>query len=576
MSWQLKKQLEETLKKERGARVFAQGARDAFVLVYPNSYQVGMSNLGFHIIYNIINERKDTACERAFLPSLKDLAEYRRTNTPLMSIETQRPLYEFDILGFAISYEMDYFNILEMLKLSKISVLANERTDAEPLVIAGGPCATFNPEPLSAFIDVFIIGEGENTVNNLLDAYQLAKRSGLTRDKMLLEMANIPGVYVPRFYEFEYNDDNTVSDVKKLAKVPSVIKRQYVTDLDEKPAHTVVYSPDTEFKNMFLVEVARGCGRHCRFCMAGYCFRKPRIRSVEKIKEAIDIARQYDMRVGLMGAAISDYPFIDEISNYITEQNMKMSVASLRADSLTETLLNSLVKSGQKTLTIAPEAGSERMRNIINKNISREDIDRAVELAVASGIFNIRMYIMIGLPFEDMTDIDAIALLARDIKQKMLAKGKKGLLTLSINPFIPKPFTPFQWVSMASEQEVSSKLKYLQQTLKHDKGIELIAESPREAVIQAVLARGDRRTAILLYNVFANGGVKAWKKTVKELSFDENFYIYRKRHKNEIMPWDHIDVGVSKEYLWTELERAQNEQKTVRCFDGCRRCGVCK
>lgn len=576
MSWPLKQQLQKQLAGEQGAVVFAPGSRPAFALAYPNSYHVGMSNLGFQIIYQQINSRSDTACERLFLPDKKNLQEYVRTNTPLMTIETQRPLYEFPLIGFAISFEMDYFNMLRILELGRVPLLSEERGDGDPVVIAGGPCATFNPEPVADFIDAFIVGEGEEVIHEFLDVYHRGQREKLSRRELLLSLAGIEGVYVPRFYQPVYGEDGKLERYDHAAEVPERINRRWVRDLDAFPGQTVIITDDTEFKDMFLVETARGCGRHCRFCMAGYCFRRPRSRSLEKLKQAILSARPYRSKVGLVGAAISDYPEIDELTGFIMEQEMQMSVASLRADSLSQTLVDALRASGHKTITLAPEAASTRIRRVINKGITDEHLEQAVTLAIEAGIPHVRLYIMVGLPFEEEEDITAIAEMARRIKKHMESKGSNGRLTLSINPFIPKPFTPFQWVPMTPASVVEARLKSLQTMLKGAKGIELLIEPPKEAYIQGTLARGDRRLASVLLAANAKGGVKGWKGALKETGIDEEFYLYRERSTTERLPWQHLDMGLEEAYLAQEMQRAADEQATPPCAPGCTRCGVCK
>lgn len=576
MSWPLKQQLQKQLAGEQGAIVFAPGSRPAFALAYPNSYHVGMSNLGFQIIYQQINSRSDTACERLFLPDKKNLQEYVRTNTPLMTIETQRPLYEFPLIGFAVSFEMDYFNLLRMLELGRVPLLSEERGDGDPVVIAGGPCATFNPEPIADFIDAFIVGEGEEVIHEFLDVYHRGQREGLSRRELLLSLAQVEGVYVPRFYQPVYGDDGMLERYDHAAEVPERINRRWVRDLDAFPGQTVIITDDTEFKDMFLVETARGCGRHCRFCMAGYCFRRPRSRSLEKLKQAILSARPYRSKVGLVGAAISDYPEIDELTQFIMEQKMQMSVASLRADSLSQTLVDALAASGHKTITLAPEAASARMRRVINKGITDEHLEQAVTLAIEAGIPHVRLYIMVGLPFEEEEDITAIADMARRIKKHMESKGSNGRLTLSINPFIPKPFTPFQWVPMTQASVVEARLKSLQTLLRGNKGIELLIEPPKEAYIQGTLARGDRRLASVLLSANAKGGVKGWRTAIKESVLDEDFYLYRERSITEVLPWQHLDMGLDEAYLAQEMKRAAAEQATPPCAPGCTRCGVCK
>lgn len=574
MDWALKKELKELLASEEGYYRYPQGTRTAFALAYPNSYFVGMSNLGLHIIYEILNKRHDTACERFFLPERQQIKRYDNTHTPLMSIENQLPLYEFSLIGFVMSFEMDYFNIIEMLKLGKVKLLAAERDERDPLVIAGGPCATFNPEPMAAVIDAFIIGEGEVIMPAFMEAYHQAKQNSVSRKEMLRRLAEVPGVYVPSLYEHQYDDNGILQAITPKAGAPLKVARQWVKDLDKYPAHTVVITDNTEF-NFYLIETARGCGRHCRFCMAGYCFRKPRNRSLRVINEEVKKALPYRKRVGLMGAAISDYPEINELCQDILGEGLSMSVASFRADSVTKELVDALAASGLKTLTMAPEAGSSRMRAVINKGIEEQHLFNAIDLGIAAGIRNFRLYIMVGLPFEEKGDVEAIADLAGRLKDYMEAKGAKGTLTLSVNPFIPKPFTPFQWEPMADKKYVEWALKYLVQSLRKRKNVIVNVESPKEAYIQGVLARGDRRVGKALLKAANLGGAKAFKRALKEQNLQFADYLYRKRDFSEIFPWDTFDMGFRREYIYSELVKANEQKKTIQCFEGCHRCGVC-
>ncbi|HBQ30249.1 MAG TPA: B12-binding domain-containing radical SAM protein, partial [Mitsuokella multacida] len=496
MDWELKQELKKQLQEEQGYYVYPVGTRTRFALVYPNSYFVGMSNLGFHIIYDLLNKRSDTACERVFLPERTKVERYVNTRTPIMSMETQSPLYDFDVLGFAVSFEMDYFNILQLLSMGKVKAKAAERGERDPILVAGGPCPTFNPEPLAAIFDAFIIGEGEVIMPALMDAYQAAKREGLPRNELLQKLAEMPGVYVPSLYEQHYDDEGHLTAIEPLPGAPAAVSRQWVHDLDAYPAHTVVVTDNTEF-NFYLIETARGCGRHCRFCMAGYCYRRPRVRPLEYVKSAVLRGKALGKKIGLMGAAISDYPYIDELVTFIRDQGLAFSCASLRADSITPAIVKGLAESGQKTITLAPEAGSKHMRDIINKGITEEHLLHSIDLATAAGIRHVRMYIMVGLPMETDDDIQGIVDMTRRVQQHMAAIGNLSRITLSINPFIPKPFTPFQWMAMTEKKVVEKRLNFLKKALK-DKQIELLIEPLRSAYIQGVLSRGDRRVGDLL------------------------------------------------------------------------------
>jgi radical SAM family uncharacterized protein len=576
VSWPLKEKLKKRLAAEQGAAIHAPGSRPGFTLAFPNTYHVAMSNLGFHIIYRQINAGGLAACERAFLPDKKDADEHRRTNTPLMTLETQRPLYEFPLIGFAVSFEMDYFNLLAMLDLGKIPLLAADRSDADPIVIAGGPCATFNPEPLAPFIDAFVIGEGEQVVGEILAAWQKGREEGHGRERLLLSFARIPGVYVPRFYRDEYNPDGTLAALVPEAVVPATVGRRWMRDLDAFSGETAVVTADTEFGDMYLIEIARGCGRHCRFCMAGYCFRRPRVRSLAALQAAILRGKQHRDKIGLVGAAVSDYPDIDTLVAFLRAHDLKFSVASLRADSLTPALADALAASGHKTITLAPEAASDRLRRVINKGIDAADLERAVALAAAAGIPNVRLYIMVGLPSEDDGDIAAIAELARAPRRHMAAHGSGGRLTLSINPFIPKPFTPFQWLPMAPRETVEARLAALRAALKGEKNLEILVEPPKEAYLQGILSRGDRRLGPVLLAAHRHGGPKHFARALAAAGLDEAFYLHRERPPGETLPWQHLDMGFAPGYLHQELARARGEKHTPACRPGCTLCGVCR
>lgn len=540
-------ELKLRLKKETGYIIHRAGGRIKFALVYPNFYRVGMSNLGIHILYELLNSRGDTSCERFFLPEPKTLIDMEKSNATILSLETQTPLNKFQVVGFSISFEQDYFNVVKILQLGKIKVRADERTNFDPIIIAGGPCATFNPVPLSKIFDAFVIGEGEIILPKLMDV--LRETKNLPREKILGEISEVPGIFIP--------------------SIPKKVSRQWVKNLDDFPAHSVIQTQDTEF-NMYLIETARGCGRHCRFCMAGYCFRKPRNRSLENLKAAVEDAAKFEKKIGLMGPAISDYPQINELCKFIIEKNLPMSVASFRADSVTPELVQALAKSGQKTLTIAPEVGSEKMRRVINKTVTEKNIFSAVKFGMDAGIKNFKFYFMIGLPFEELSDVEEIAALI--VRLKNFA-GEGGKFTLSVNPFIPKPFTPFQWSPMADKKYLDAALKILHDNLKKLRNTEIISESLKSAEIQAILSRGDEKISEL---VAQSDSQKKFRELIKKFNIDKNFYLYRERKFDEIFPWDFLDMGMDKKYLLAEFQQAKNLKYTSPCFENCKRCGVCQ
>ena len=566
--------LQELYKDEDSRVTVNPHAGQKVAIVYPNTYFVGMSNLGLHIIYEEINLRNDSVCERIFLPEKKELEAYDKTKTPLMSVETQRPMHQFDVVAFDVTFEMDYFHIPLMLRHGRVPIMGKDRTEFDPIVIAGGPCATFNPEPFADFIDAFIIGEGEGIVSRVLDIIRDGKMEGLDRHAILRQLANISGVYVPSLYVPIYSDDGEFKGYHIAEGAPTTIKRHF--EMLTSGGETVVATNYTEFGAMYIIEVARGCGRHCRFCMAGYCFRVPRVRPLEILKEGVDRAEKLGKKVGLMGAAISDYPEVDELVNYIRSKDMRYSCASLRADSLTQAVVDGLADSGQKTITIAPETGSERLRRVINKGISEEHLQNAATLSAKSGIQHMRLYIMIGLPTETDEDIEAIVGLAERTQAHMAEVGCKGRLTLSINPFIPKPFTPFQWMAMDNQKTVEKKLQYIKKALQKNRRIEVLVESPKEAYIQGILARGDRRLGAVLAACAADRGSKSFKAEMKAAGLDMDEMNYRERSFDEFLPWSHLDMGMDDGYLEMEWKRSVDEAYTPPCIQGCKRCGVCK
>ena len=566
--------LQELYKDEDSRVTVNPHAGQKVAIVYPNTYFVGMSNLGLHIIYEEINLRNDSVCERIFLPEKKELEAYDKTKTPLMSVETQRLMHQFDVVAFDVTFEMDYFHIPLMLRHGRVPIMGKDRTEFDPIVIAGGPCATFNPEPFADFIDAFIIGEGEGIVSRVLDIIRDGKMEGLDRHAILRQLADVSGVYVPSLYVPIYNEDGEFKGYDIAEGVPKTIKRHF--EMLTSGGETVVATNYTEFGAMYIIEVARGCGRHCRFCMAGYCFRVPRVRPLDILKEGVERAEKLGKKVGLMGAAISDYPEVDELVNYIRSKDMRYSCASLRADSLTQAVVDGLADSGQKTITIAPETGSERLRRVINKGISEEHLQNAATLSAKSGIQHMRLYIMIGLPTETDEDIEAIVGLAERTQAHMAEVGCKGRLTLSINPFIPKPFTPFQWMAMDNQKTVEKKLQYIKKALQKNRRIEVLVESPKEAYIQGVLARGDRRLGAVIAACAADRGSKSFKSEMKAAGLDMDDMNYRERSFDEFLPWSHLDMGMQEGYLEMEWQRSLDEAYTPPCAAGCKRCGVCK
>jgi radical SAM family uncharacterized protein len=575
MSRKLHEKADSLLAAERGTVYKAYGAEVEIVLAYPNIYHIGMSNLGMHQIYSLLNKRYDTSCERVFLPDDEDIQEYEASNTKLFSLESKRPIIDFDILAFSVSFEQDYLNILEMLRLAGIPLNKEGRTGEHPFVVLGGICSFFNPEPLTDFFDLVIVGEGEEVAGEFIDLFKA--NLGRNRREILLAWSRISGVYVPEFYEVLFNEDGTIRERKKGEPgAPDRIIKRTVQELEAAAAATVILTPHTEFNDRYLTEITRGCGRHCRFCMAGYLYLPPRNLGIVAATEQAHRADDASGRIGLVGSAISDYPSIGELCTAIKGS---LSISSLRADSVSEALIERLAKSGHKTIAVAPEAGSERLRKVINKGITEVDILRAADLIFSHGIPNLKLYFIIGLPTETMEDIESIIALANRVHEVQLKHarplGRIGRITLSVNSFVPKPFTPFQWEPMESVESLKEKIRALDKAIKKIGNMNMIHDLPKWEYVQAFLSRGDRKLGRLIAAAHEQGG--DWKKASKATGIDTDVYVSRRRGFDEVLPWDFIDIGVRKEYLRNEYERALEGKFTPPCKVGsCKSCGVCK
>jgi len=544
--------------------------KTAVVLIYPNTYHLGMSNLGFQTVYRLLNELDGIVCERSFLPD-KDVA-----NTgDIISIESGRSISTFDIIAVSLSFENDYPNLLTILQKAGLPFRSAQRDETRPLIIAGGVTCLLNPAPIAPFIDCFLIGEAEA---NLPGFMRIAQETD-TRETLLTRAAQeIEGIYVPGFYREIYNPDNTFQGLEPLKDVPHVIKRAYVRDITQTPTCSTIVTPNTTFDQTYLIEVSRGCPHGCRFCGAGFVYRPPRFRDPGLLVSCIHDGRAHTDKIGLVGAAVSDLPGLDDLCRAAEKTEALVSFSSLRADALDLNLISHLSKSKVKTATIAPDAGSERLRRCINKGISEENILTAAEALVANGIPNLKLYFMIGLPTETMEDIEDIVKLCKKVKHVFLkssrTKGRMGGITVSINSFVPKPHTPFQWAAMDSIQTLKLKLKHIQKDLKRVPNVRVNADILRWASVQALLSRGDMRVANTLEAVHDNCG--NWPKTLKASTINTDFYVHRERGYDEIFPWDFIDHGIRKSYLLAEYRKAMRGDTTAPCdVEVCRKCGVC-
>jgi radical SAM family uncharacterized protein len=570
------KSLKSLLESETGTIRKSSKARRRIALVYPNHYHIGMSNLGFQTTYRLFNQIDGLACERAFLP-----LDNKRKNHRLKTIESVKALGDFDIIAFSVSFENDFPNILTILHYTGLPLQSSDRSAPHPLVIAGGVACFSNPEPLAPFIDVFLIGEAEVMLEQFagcLLEFDPGTKSG--RQQCLKAIAQkVPGAYIPSFYTTSYNADGSVSAFEPLTNVPPKITRTFLKDLAQVATYSSIITPNTTFAETFLVEVGRGCPHGCRFCSGGFVYRPPRFRPVPLLQECIRQGIDITDKIGLVGAAVSDLPGIRQLCDRHLKKGISLSFSSLRADALGPDLVSVLRQSKIKTATIAPDAGSERMRRVINKGITEENLLNAVEVIVESGIPNLKLYFMIGLPTETPDDVAAIIQLCKKIKHRFLrsSRPKKhiGEITVSLNSFVPKPFTPFQWVAMDDVVTIKKKIKKIKEGLKKVANMRVHADIPRWAYIQALFSRGDRRVADILSLAHANKG--NWPQTLKATPLNPDFYTLRKRELDELFPWDFIDHGIKKSFLQQEYKRAKQEKTSPPCPIGsCSICGVCQ
>ena len=573
MSHHLLDHYRQRLAAEAGVRPPPWGGRLSVALVYPNTYHQGMSNLGVQAVYRLLNGRDDTRCERFFLPDAEELAEHRRTGFPLVSLETRRPLSDFDLVAFSISFENDYLNLPILFELGQLPLWREARDARHPLVLAGGVCAFLNPEPLAEIIDLFAVGEAEVLLDPLVTTLQ---RSGAAeRGELLAALAALPGIYVPSLYRVGYHDDGTLREMAPLAGAPPRVRRQWLARLDDFQARTCIATADTEFGNMQLVEVSRGCPRACRFCAAGFIYRPFREHGAEHLGRELLAGEDGPGRVGLVAAAVSDYGDLAALGTQIVDAGGEVSVSSVRIDAVTPAQIAMLVRSGHKTLALAPEAGSQRMRDVVNKGIDEAQVLAATQLIAEGGVPNLKLYFMVGLPGEGEADIAAIGELTGKIRGVWeaagRARGKLGRMLLSVNPFVPKPWTPLQWAAMEPVAGLEKKYRLLQKLIRPLANVDLQCESLRSAELQGFLARGDRRVGRVLPLLAGGKGLKA---TCRETGLDPACYLLRERGADELFPWEILDQGIRRDYLRQEYQAALAARPGTTCHPGCRRCGI--
>lgn len=543
MSRKLREKIDSLLTKEKGAVYKDPGGKVNIALVYPNTYYVGMSNLGYQGIYGLLNRMNDVVCERVFLPDNEDMEEYLRTGTELFSMESKRTLSRFDIVAFSVSFENDYPNILRILKLSRIPFRSPERNPRHPLVIMGGVCTFFNPEPVADFFDVCFTGESEEMLPEFLDTY----KSFSDRNEVFKKAMTIEGIYIPRFYNVSYDKDGKISQRHAYEDAPEIIKRRYLKDVTKSGIEASIVTPETEFSEMYLIEAMRGCPWSCRFCVVGHIYNPFRKRALQALENEIRLALKKTKRVGLIGSSLSDYPDMKEV---LKIPEVDFSITSLRASAKSAELVGLL--RGHKSISIAPEAGTERLRKVISKKITEEDILQTSELIFSEGIETLRLYFMIGLPTETREDIAGIVDLVKRIRDRI----PKGNITLSISTFVPKPFTPFQWHPMKNYSEVKERLKIIKNGLLPIKGIKVFHDVPKYAYMQGLFSQGDRKASQVVVEM---SDIQDWRKAIEITGIKEDFYIFRKKEFQEILPWDFIDVGINKDRLWAEYQEALSQ-----------------
>jgi radical SAM superfamily enzyme YgiQ (UPF0313 family) len=563
-AWQQRERLRDVLARETGYVVKPHAGRLRVALAFPNTYFVGMSNLGFQTTYRLFNELDRVVCERVFLPAKQGLAAALESRVPLMTVESQTPVNEFDIFAFSVSFEWDYTNVLTMLRLAGMPVYAAERSQRAPLVVIGGAVTFVNPEPLALFADVIAAGEGEALVPALAGCVAEAE----DRADLLRRLARERGFYVPSLYDVRYSDDGRIAgwDPREESGAPAKVHKAAIKSAEQTdPPSTVIFTPDTEFGSRFLVEVVRGCANLCRFCWAGYNYLPVRAFPAERILALASRARTFSRRAGLVSIALCDHPQIEEILAGLAAMGYSISPASLRLDDLTPTIVGQLHASGEHTLTIAPETGSDRLRRVINKTVTNAEILEKTDLIFSSGIENLKLYYMIGLPTETDDDLVAIRDLTLQMRDIMLtharARGRIGRIVASVNPLVPKPGTAYQWLPMERREAIESKTMRLRGLVADIDNVYFTIKSERHSYYQALLSLGDRRVAPAIVAAERNGG--NWRAAVAETGVDADAYIFRDRSADPVLPWDIIDGGMKESFFRNEFEKALREEWTL-------------
>jgi radical SAM superfamily enzyme YgiQ (UPF0313 family) len=569
-AWEQRERARAVLAREVGYVTKPHGGRLRVALAFPNTYYVGMSNLGFQTTYRLFNELEDVVCERVFLPPKQELRAQLDRGTPLLTLESQTAVADFDIFAFSVSFEWDYTNVLTMLRLAGLPLYAEERTGGRPtrptapLIVIGGAVTFVNPEPLALFADVIAAGEGEA----LIPALARAAREASDRDDLLVRLAAERGFYVPSFYHVRYASDGTIAGYEPKAGTgaPPVVKKAAIKTTEKlDPPSTVIFTPDTEFGSRFLVEVVRGCANLCRFCWAGYNYLPVRAFPADRVLALAERARPHAGRAGLVSIALCDHPEIERILSGLAAMGYSISPASLRLDDLTPEIVRQLRASGERTLTIAPETGSDRLRRVINKTVTNDEIREKADLIFASGVENLKLYYMIALPTETDDDLVAIGDLTLELRDIMMkhakGRGRVGRLVASVNPLVPKPGTTYQWLPMERPDVIDRKSRRLRSLVAGIDNAYFNIKSERHSFYQALLSLGDRRVAPAVAAAERNGG--QWRAAVAEAGVDADFVVFRDRSGDAVLPWDIIDGGMKTSFFRAELEKGLRAEWTL-------------
>ena len=554
----------DLLSKEVGYVRKPHGGRLRVALAFPNTYFVGMSNLGFQTVYTLFNAEDGIVCERTFLPPKSEVEALRAASSALVTLESQTPVREFDLFALSVSFEWDYTNVLTLLRLAGIPLRAESRTAHDPIVMIGGAVTFVNPEPLAPFADIIAAGEGEVLIPPLVEAFQQAS----DRDEVLQRLVTHRGFYVPSFYDVKYADNGTIEGFvpKAGTAAPPVVRKAALrsTDAVDPPA-TRIFTPETEFGSRLLVEVVRGCANLCRFCWAGYNYLPVRAFPRSRILELAKQARPYADRVGLVSIALCDHPEIEAVLTGLVELGYSISPASLRLDDLTPAVLRLLRESGERTITIAPETGSDRLRRVINKTMTNDEILSAADMIFATGFENLKLYFMLGIPTETDEDLVAIRELTLKLREIMLAyarpRGQVGRIVGSVNPLVPKPGTAYQWLPMEDDGSVERKIGRMRSLMADIDNVYFNIKSERHSFYQALLSLGDRRVAPAIEAAERNGG--NWRAAVKEAGIDASFYVFRDRSHDSVLPWHIIDGGMKDTFFRSEADKAMRAEWTL-------------